>query len=479
MDLVWDIISKILTPFYIYVVVMVIVGILSENRNPVKTLAWICVLTLLPLLGLVLYYFFGRDLRGNKIFSRQASAVGLYHTPSNAISTKEITHAVIPSSVRKSMLLLKSNSQAVVYENSRIEPLVESSETFRQIFKDISAARDHIHIEFYILADDEVGNRLRRLLIHKARQKVRVRVIYDYVGSYNLSEAFVESMRNAGIYVQPFLPVGLKFGFGKLNYRNHRKIIVVDGKVGYTGGVNIADRYVVGNRLGNWRDTMVRIEGAAVQGIQKVFLTDWYLVEGKQINAEKYYPKPENYGNTNAVQVVVSGPDTEWPNILHGIVSAITNATKYVYIQSPYFVPPESILTALETTALSGVDVRLMLPRKSDTPVVAAATRSYFLRLMQSGVHVLFYNNDFLHSKTIVVDDSLAIIGSANMDMRSYEQNFEVASFIYDVDTATSLKEAFRRDMQKCEPLILSHWQIRSFWNRMCESAARLFSPLI
>lgn len=478
MDLFEEVIYKLLTPFYIYAVAMVILMILKENRTPVKTLAWICVLTLLPLLGLVLYYFFGRDLRGKKIFLH-SDTKPLYVPPSNAISTQQITRAQLPPSIRKSMLLLKSNSQAVVYEGSRIEPLVECKSTFERILQDIEEAQDHIHIEFYILADDEIGNKLRRLLIKKAKEKVRVRVIYDYVGSYNLSDAFIESMRLAGIYVEPFLPVGLRFGFGKLNYRNHRKIIVVDGKIGYTGGVNIADRYVVGNRLGVWRDTMVRIEGAAVQGIQKVFLTDWYLVEGKQINAPKYYPKPELFETSNAVQVVVSGPDTPWPSILHGIVSAISNATKYIYIQSPYFIPPESILTALQTAALGGVDVRLMLPRKSDTPMVAAATRSYFKQLMESGVHILYYNSNFLHSKSIVVDDMLTIIGSANMDNRSYEQNFEVAAFIYDTETAQQLYNAFHGDMRDCNLLALSHWSARSRWSRLLESGARLFSPLM
>ncbi|MDO4190109.1 MAG: cardiolipin synthase [Bacteroidales bacterium] len=478
MDAVLDIIYKVLTPFYIYVVVMVILVILSENRNPVKTLAWICVLTLLPLLGLVLYYFFGRDLRGKKIFSHK-NTDALYVAPTNAISTQQIKHADLPSSVRKSMLLLKSNSGAIPYENSNIEPLVECKNTFERMFLDIEQAKDHIHIEFFILADDEIGNRLRRLLIKKAKEGVRVRVIYDYVGSYNLSEAYVKSMKNAGIYVVTYLPVGLRFGFGKINWRNHRKIIVLDGRIGYTGGVNIADRYVTGNRLGSWRDTMVRIEGAAVQGLQKVFLTDWYLVEGKQINAPKYYPKPQQFDTHNVVQIVMSGPDTEWPTILHGIVSAISNATKYIYIQSPYFVPPESILNALETAALGGVDVRLMIPRKSDTPVVAAASCSYFQRLMKSGVHVLFYNNNFLHSKTIVVDDQLTIIGSANMDNRSYEQNFEVAAFIYDEVTAKQLQQAFRQDMTQCDLLSLSHWQTRSHWKRFIESAARLLSPLM
>ena len=475
-----NIIYYILFGIYIVAVARVVLIILLENRNPTKSLAWIVGLICLPVAGLVLYLFIGRDYRRHKIFPRKGIGK-LYVKPRNAIGLDELHQSTLPKNIKKIIRLLMRNNHAVAYENTKIDVLTECEETFEQLFADIAAAKDHIHIEFFILADDDVGNRLRRLLIRKAQEHIRVRLIYDYVGCYNLSNAYLASLRNAGVYVQPFLPVGLRLGLTRINYRSHRKIVVVDGYVGYTGGVNIADRYLTGNRLGSWRDTMVRLEGAAVQGLQNAFLVDWFFVDGKQINAPKYYPTPMQPADNvrNVIQIATSGPDSNHPAILQAIVMAISNATSSVLIQTPYFLPPESVIIALETAAMSGVDVRLMMPEKSDTPLAAAASRSYIGSLLNAGVRVMLYQYNFLHSKNIIVDNNLAIVGSPNMDIRSYEQNFEVAAFIYDHHTVSLLRHAFRNDSTTCRDLSVRQWRRRPRWERLKESLARLFSPLL
>jgi cardiolipin synthetase len=274
------------------------------------------------------------------------------------------------------------------------------------------------------------------------------------------------------------MPFGLKFGFSKINYRNHRKIIVIDGKIGYTGGINIADRYIKGNRLGKWRDTIVRMNGEAVHGLQNLFLTDWYFVDKRLITDDKYYPTPQTY-RKNYTQIVNSGPDTDWESILQGLLTVFSNAKKHIYIHTPYFLPPESLMIAIQMAALSGVDVRLMLPMKSDTIIASAASSSYFLNILEAGARIFLYQNNFLHSKAITVDDEVGIVGTANIDNRSFEHNYEVSAFIYDRQTATIMREAFENDLLSCKEIELASWINRKLFTRIKESLARLLSPLL
>lgn len=346
------------------------------------------------------------------------------------------------------------------------------------MFEAIRTATQHIHIEFFIFEDDKISNELKELLMEKARNGVRVRMIYDYLGSYVLSKKYLSDLKKSGVYVRPYLPLRLRLGRSKINFRNHRKILVVDGLIGFTGGVNVADRYIYGNRLGIWRDTFVRFEGEAVHGLQVQFLIDWYFVERKVINDKKYFPEPAVY-DRNMVQIVSSGPDTDWQSILQGIALAIMTATKYVYIHTPYFVPPETILNALQTAALGGVDVRLMIPAKSDSKLSDACSWSYLGDVLQAGVKVYVYSQGFLHSKAIVIDDMVSIVGSANMDERSFSTNFEVNSFIYDKKVSQHLKSLFLKDMRVCEKLNMNDWSNRKRSQKLKESVARLFSPLV
>ena len=463
---------------YAYTILSSITVILLENRNPVKSLSWILVLIMLPGIGLILYIAVGQDYRKKK-FVEKKTIQHLTDRPVASFDISKLDTSYMDNNQLNLINMLYRNSGAPGYAFNKIDILPDGVSTFESFFEAIGNAQDHIHIEFFIFENDEISNRMRELLIRKAKEGVRVRMIYDYWGSLKLSMSarYIKSLKEAGVYVYPFLPFRFRVGRSKINYRNHRKIVVVDGKIGFTGGINIADRYFKGNKLGIWRDTVVRIEGSAVHGLQMQFLLDWHFVDRKLITAEKYFPKPEIF-NQNLIQIVSSGPDTDWEAIMQGFASAMMSATKYIYIHSPYFIPNELILGSVQIAALSGVDVRLMIPVRSDSRMTDASTSSYVEQLLEAGVKVLRYKDGFLHSKAIVIDDFISIIGSCNMDERSFSQNFEVNAFIYESATAHQLRNLFIRDMEKCETLTLDEWNVRKNWEKLKESMARLFSPL-
>ena len=463
--------------FYIYIIISTISVLLLENRNPVKSFSWLLVLVFLPVVGLVLYILIGQNYRKRKIISRK-SIQRITERPVASFDIDKLNSEHMDQHFIKLSSMLKKNSEAEGYAYNKIEILSRGEDIFQSMFDAIRNAKDHIHIEFFIFEDDKLSNELRELLIQKSREGVRVRMIYDYVGSINLSSRYLHTLRYAGVYVRPFLPLRLRLRRSKINYRNHRKLVVVDGKIGFTGGINIADRYLYGSRLGQWRDTVVRIEGAGVHGIQKLFLTDWYFVERKLITAAKYFPEPQRY-EENLVQLVSSGPDTDWQSIMQGIAAAIMAAEKYVYIHTPYFMPNELMSGCIQMAALSGTEIRLMIPEKSDAPLSDLSSSSYLGDMMEAGVRVFIYKKGFLHSKAIVLDDFVSIIGSTNMDDRSFDQNFEANAFIYDTQTALQLKELFMNDLNKCEELTYDAWNNRKRRQKLKESFARLFSPLM
>lgn len=464
---------------YAYIILSIIVVILLENRNPAKSLVWVLVLIFLPVVGVIFYAFVGQDYRRRKIISKKSLHRLNLHLETDFYRNREQEKNDLPIGVKRTINLLEKNAEAPIYGQNKIDIFTSGRETFEAIFADIESAKEHIHVEFYIIEPDEIGYRFRDLLIKKAKEGVRVRLIYDHLGSFGLKKSFLQPLKDAGVFAHAFLPATY-IGFSKVNYRNHRKLIVVDGKIGYTGGINVADRYIKGNRLGLWRDTQVRLEGAAVHGLQNSFLIDWYFVSQKLITDAKYYPKPKVFSDLqNLVQVVCSGPDTDFENVMQGIISLITSAQKYIYIHTPYFLPTESILSALQIASLCGVEVRLMLPEKSDTPLAQMATKSYLRHVLEAGVRVFFYKKAFLHSKAIVSDDLVSTVGTSNMDFRSYEQNFELNAFIYDKRTAITLRKAFEKDLEQCREITLNGWIRRKKKDRLKDSFARLFSPLL
>lgn len=350
--------------------------------------------------------------------------------------------------------------------------------SFCQLLTDIENAREHIHIEYYVMMDDSLGVRFQESLIKKAKEGVEVRIIYDSFGSRKVNKMFIENFRMAGIEIEPFLKLTWNSLTSRLNYRTHRKIIVIDGQIGYVGGMNIADRYVNGLEWGCWRDTHARIEGKGVQGLQSIFLIDWFFVSQSLITSRTYFPLLENYGDV-PMQIVNSGPLRDEKNISYGILQAIYEAKKSIYIQSPYFLPPEAMIDALQAAAIRGIDVRIMISKRSDVALVQMATRSYIKNMLEAGVKVFLYKDGFMHSKMMVFDDSLTLIGSANFDTRSFEQNFEVEAFIYNNRVADEANEIFIKDQKYSEQVLLGDWLKRPVSKRFIESLLRLFAPLL
>ncbi len=472
-----SILTIIFIALYVYTLTSTISVLLLENRNPVKSLSWVLVLLFLPGLGLFLYLIFGQNFRKQKTISKKSLRFAA-NRPHVSFDIDRLNTNFMDNNQLNLIRLLYTNSDAKAYPNNKIDILSDGKTTFDAMFNAIQNAKNHIHIEFFIFGNDKISNQLRELLIEKASAGVRVRMIYDYWGSFFLSRWYLQSLREAGVYLRPFLPLRLRLGRSKINYRNHRKILIVDGEVGFTGGLNVADRYIFGNALGMWRDTFVRFEGSVVHGLQQLFLMDWYFVERKLITDPKYYPIPQKF-DSNLAQIVISGPDTQWESIMQGISSAIMSATRYVYIHTPYFIPNDVVENCIQMSAMSGVDVRIMIPARSDSRLSDACTFSYMGRLLEAGVKVYRYTKGFLHSKAIVIDDFISIVGSANLDERSFNQNFEANAFIYEEKTANRLKELFFRDMQNCEELTLEAWTNRRRRQKLKESFARLFSPLM
>ena len=444
---------------YFGAIIGTIVVIILDNRNPVKTLAWILVLMFLPVVGLVFYFFFGRSRRreriiGQKIYNR------LLNKPMVEYLAQDAT--TLPMAYSRLISLFRNTTQAFPFDGNRIEIYTNGGSMLQSLLKELQNARQHIHIEFYIFEDDAIGRMVRDVL----------------VGCWHVPNRFYDEMLSAGIEVRSFLKVRFPLFTSKVNYRNHRKIVVIDGRVGFVGGMNLAERYMRGFSWGVWRDTHLLLEGKAVHGLQTAFLLDWYFVDRTLISASRYFPKMEAAG-TSLVQIVTSDPIGPWKEIMQGLSMAISGAKKYFYIQTPYFLPTEQILAAMQTAALAGVDVRLMLPLRADNRLTHLGSCSYLADVLQAGVKVYFYKKGFLHSKLMVSDDELSTVGSTNVDFRSFEHNFEVNAFIYDTETALQMREIFLQDQRDCVQVFLKNWVKRPWWRKAAESVVRLMAPLL
>ena len=476
----WNLlIEKLATITFDTVLWIIIIGtilvIVMDNRNPVKTLAWILVLIFLPVVGLVFYFFFGRSQRHERIIGKKIYGHLMKKPIAEYLSQPA---ARLPEGYKRIIDLFHNVNQSLPFEGNSIETFTSGDSFIQALLRELQQARQHIHIESYIFEDDAIGRMVRDVLIEKSRSGVEVRVIYDDVGCWHVPNRFFEQMREAGIEVRSFLKVRFPHFTNKVNYRNHRKIIVIDGRAGFVGGMNLAERYVRGFSWGIWRDTHLMLKGKAVHGLQTAFLLDWYFVDRTLISAAKYFPKLDNPGSS-LVQIVTSEPVGPWREIMQGLVKAVSEARKYFYIQTPYFLPTEPMLVAMQTAALSGVDVRLMLPCRADSRLTHLASCSYLADVLRAGVKVYLYQKGFLHSKLMVSDDLLSTVGSTNMDFRSFEHNFEVNAFIYDTETALQMREIFLQDQRDCLPVSLKNWEKRSRSRKVAESTVRLLAPLL
>lgn len=459
------------------ITVISIVGIvLSENRNPVKSLAWITVLLLFPVGGLVLYLFFGRSIKNTHMISRRNKRK--LRQGESTVTT------VIPENYTPEMRQLtelgRSLCGATFYPDNRVEVYSYGRDKFEALFNDIRAAEEYIHLQYYIIEDDYIGRALRDALIERAKAGVKVRVIYDDFGCWGVSRKFFRSMREAGIDIHPFFKVVFPPFATRINWRNHRKLAVIDGEVAYVGGMNVADRYIDGgSKFGCWRDTHMRITGPAVAAVQYSFAVDWSFMGQSLLQEPVDMSLPKGPGEAAGLQMMRCGPTSEWSNVSLYMLKAIGNAKKRVYIQTPYFLPTDAMLSALQAAALSRVDVRVMIPLKSDSSTLTLASYSYIMECLRAGIKIYLFEAGMLHSKTMMIDDRLSAIGSANIDFRSFEHNFEETMFIFSSEVNTTLRAQFMADLQQSTRVRASVWRRRPIMQKAKESIVRLLSPVL
>ncbi|AZU61267.1 cardiolipin synthase [Neobacillus mesonae] len=456
--------------------------IFLENRHPSQTITWLVVLGSFPLVGFIFYLLFGRNYRKEKMYREK------YFLDKQAFLTVEGDDD--PRSEEKRALMGEHHGQlftlAQKLGNSPIsfdtatKVLTNGEETFRHIIQELKKARHHIHMEYYIVRHDEIGQEIKNILMEKANQGVKVRFMFDAVGSWKLSKTFINELKNAGVETVPFGPVRLPFLNNKFNFRNHRKIVVIDGNIGFVGGLNIGDEYLGRDKnIGFWRDTHLMLRGEAVRSLQLIFLQDWYYMTNHSFLTAEYLSPQIDHKSHGGVQLIAGGPDNEWSVIKNIFFSMITAAKKSVWIASPYFIPDEDIFSALKVAALSGIDVRLLVPNRPDKRIVFHASRSYFPELLEAGVKIYEYERGFMHSKIVIVDDELASIGTSNMDMRSFHLNFEVNAFLFRTKSTEKLVEEYVNDLQYSKQMDLKAFEERHIGFRLLESTARLLSPLL
>ncbi|ACU03655.1 cardiolipin synthase [Pedobacter heparinus] len=475
---------------YVIILVLVCLRIIYDTRSTTKTLAYLLFAVFVPIFGMIFYFSFGINYRHRKMYSKK-----LYENDDLAArfqqrilnyseQTFQQNHAAIISNKELAFMVLKDSMSPLTAKNS-VKLLINGEQKFPELLHVIKNARHHIHIEYYIYEDDEIGRAIEALLIEKAKEGVTIRFIYDDFGSRDIRKKLVPRLKAAGINAFPFLKVHFMLFANRLNYRNHRKIIVIDGITAFVGGINVSDRYINDGRNPKqvyWRDTHLRIDGPGTQYLQYLFLCDWNFCASEVLQPDSnFFPTAplQNGTDNKIVQIAASGPDSESPTILFSILQAINLATEEILITSPYFIPGESLLDALTIASLSGITVKLLVPGKSDSVLVNAAARSYYNDLLNAGVEIYQYQKGFVHAKTMVTDKKIAIVGTANMDFRSFDLNFEVNAIVYDIEIASELTAAFYEDLKDARKIDPEQWADRPFYKQLIEKAARLLSPLL
>lgn len=460
------------------------VVVLLENKRPTSALAWLFFLNLFPVIGFFFYILLSENISRRKIFSYTLKEKNIFDQIladqyqdfklGNFSEFKEFSDRY------KEMVLYHNRlSEAFYSQNNEIDFFFDGQAKFDALFKDIKKAKHHIHLIYYIVKSDRISRDLIDLLCQKAKSGVEVRFLIDHVGGRQLSHKLIRQMKAAGIEVSFFFPSKLKYINFKANYRNHRKLVVIDGDIGYTGGMNVGDEYIYSRRFGHWRDTHMRITGDAVIALQMRFVLDWRAASKNFILLDEKYIHIKPRGNKVGLQIVSSGPDDINDQIKQGYLKIINEATKYIYIQTPYFIPDSSIMDALSIAAASGIDVRIMIPNMPDHPFVYTATKAYCMDMVEYGIRPYMYQGGFLHCKGIISDDMIASFGTCNFDIRSFRLNFEVNAFIYDAATATLLRRQFEQDLTKSQEIIMADVKKLTLLNRFHSAVARLFSPVL
>lgn len=474
----------VFTLIYVLLVVGVVVVVLLEGNDMYRTFSWLLIVTFLPVVGVILYLLFGRavSLNGKKA-SRFLARI---NRQTSQYSDEELHRSVLEHEAYGGLaqLLCRSDQRMVLGADSLVV-MTDGEQKFRKLFADIEEARHEIHLMYYIIARDQLGRQLRDLLVQKASEGVRVRVLFDGLGSWTSSlRGFWTPLRQAGGEVRAFLPIRFPLVDLQVNHRNHRKVVVIDRHIGYMGGMNIAKRYTEGDALGRWRDTHIRIEGRAVAGLQRIFMTDWAMTLGRQYDVSSFFEHIGAGSESSTerqipMQFLTNSMQTKWQTIEQAMIKACSIAQTEILIQTPYFIPTHGLLMALCSASLRGVDVQIMLPARGDSTLAQRASDSFISTLLEADIKVYRYSGGFLHSKLLVIDRIVSGVGSANMDFRSLEINMEVMAFVYDRSVGRLLGEAFERDLHECRPLDMEGWGRRSWLRRFMEPILRLMSPLL
>lgn len=462
---------------YFATVITIIGVILSENRNPVKSLAWLTVLFLLPIAGIILYLFFGRSIKNKRMISRRNRRKMRRQERGVTADKRNLD---LGDEAMQMITLGETLSGAPAYSDNSVEIFTDGASKFEALKCDLRNAKSSINLQYYIFEDDTIGTEIKDILVEQSKKGVEIRVIYDHVGSFGVNNKFFKEMQAAGIKAYPFFKVTFPLFGTRINWRNHRKICIIDDSIGYIGGMNIADRYIHGGNFDVWRDTHLRIEGPVVRALRYSFAIDWNFMGQPLIEKMEYQPPKSDNGTPGAVmQLLTSGPTSQWSNIAYMFNKAIANAKRRVYIQTPYFLPTEGLLRALQVAALAHIDVRILIPRRSDSRMLTYASASYIDEILKAGIRVYLYEAGMLHSKMMIIDDEISSVGSTNFDFRSFEHNFEANVFIYSREVNARLSEIFKADLEKSTRVSAFEWRKRPYTQKSAESIIRLLSPIL
>lgn len=474
---------------YIVLIILVISRVLYDTRSSTKALAYILFIVFVPFLGMVFYFSVGVNYRKRKLYSKKiVEDEPLRQRIRNRMNTYSETIMNSGLIATKSETLaeyVRRAGNSPLTANNDLKLLINGEEKFPELLEALENATSHIHIEYYIYENDITGNQVAEILIKKAKQGVKVRFMYDDFGSHGLGKQFIKKLRDAGVETAPFYKIIWYAFANRLNYRNHRKIVVIDGAIGFVGGINMSDKYRNDLKKDNhlfWRDTHLMIKGPATGYLQYLFMCDWNFSSPARFEySEAYFPDGTNKDTleNKVVQIAASGPDSKQPVVYYSLLEAINSAKKSIYITSPYFIPDQSLMDALIIAIQGGLDVKIIIPGVSDSKMVNIAASSYYTELLQYGALIYKYNKGFVHAKTMVIDDDVAIVGSANMDYRSFDLNFEVNAIVFSKNMAAQLTEAFENDLMVSELIDAKTWLNRPKYVHLWEKLVRLLSPFL
>lgn len=482
----WILISKVA---YLLIIFLVILRVLYDTRSSIKALAYILFIIFVPVAGMLFYFSFGINYRKRKLYSKKISVDEplrlRIRNNMNTYSEAILDSGLIEEKYKTLTEFIRRSGSSPLTANNDVKLLINGEDKFPVLVKALLNAKNHIHLEYYIYENDITGNEIAEILIKKAKEGVEVRFMYDDFGSHGLGKSFIQRLKRAGIQTAPFYKIKWYALASRINYRNHRKIIIIDGKVSFVGGINMSDKYrndlETKNRL-YWRDTHLMITGQATAYLQYLFVCDWnFCSNTKLAYSEVYFPdtSQQEIIENDVVQIAASGPDSSQPLIFYSLLEAISCAKKSIYITSPYFIPGESLMDALIIAIQSGLDVKVLIPGISDSKMVNTAASAYYTELLQYGAKIYKYNKGFVHAKTMVIDNDLSIIGSANMDYRSFDLNFEVNAMVYSKNIANQLTVAFEDDLKVSEQIDKDSWINRPKYIHLWEKVVRLLSPFL